>query len=117
MGKVLILWVVLPGRTLHYSAQPRGNGKQRCHDIYNSTFGCARTLVCCPYILSRCAEGGVALTTSTYIPSEKFTPPPTLRITTNALHTRDQLEEAIRVLKAATESELWAVQNGEAPKL
>lgn len=62
--------------------------------------------------LSRCAQGGVALTSSTYIPSEKFPPPPSLRITTNALHTTEQLEEAVRVLAAATAAELTAAKEG-----
>ncbi|CAN0438224.1 unnamed protein product, partial [Hapterophycus canaliculatus] len=55
---------------------------------------------------SRCAEGGVALTTSNYIPSEKFPPPPTIRITTNALHTREQLEQAASVLAESVAAEL-----------
>ncbi|CAN0475289.1 unnamed protein product, partial [Discosporangium mesarthrocarpum] len=53
----------------------------------------------------RCAEGGVALVASTYIPGEKFPPPPTLRITTNARHTPEQLGEAIRVLASAASAE------------
>lgn len=61
------------------------------------------------FLSFRCAEGGVALTTSTYTPSEKFPPPPTIRITTNALHTRDQLEDAVRVLAEATAAELATV--------
>eukprot|EP00903_Cladosiphon_okamuranus_P006351 g6221.t1 len=60
-------------------------------------------------IVQRCAEGGVALTTSSYTPSEKFLPPPTIRITTNALHTPEQLEEAVRVLAEATAAELVSV--------
>eukprot|EP00904_Undaria_pinnatifida_P007593 jgi/Undpi1/3964/HiC_scaffold_16.g07332.m1 len=63
-------------------------------------------------IAERCAQGGVALTSSTYIPSEKFPPPPSLRITTNALHTTEQLEEAVRVLAAATAAELTAAKEG-----
>lgn len=58
----------------------------------------------------RCAEGGVALTTSTYIAAEKFPPPPTIRITTNALHTQDQLEQAVRVLGDAAAAELMPVR-------
>lgn len=58
------------------------------------------------FLLGRCAQGGVALTTSTYTPSEKFPPPPTIRITTNALHTREQLEGAVRVLAEAAFAEL-----------
>ncbi|CAM9953210.1 unnamed protein product [Scytosiphon promiscuus] len=60
-------------------------------------------------IAQRCAEGGVALTTSNYIPSEKFPPPPTIRITTNALHTREQLEQAVGVLAESTAAELASV--------
>ena len=48
----------------------------------------------------------MALATSSYTPSEKFPPPPTIRITTNALHTRDQLQDAVRVLAEATAAEL-----------
>lgn len=54
----------------------------------------------------RCVQGGIAVTASSYIPSEKFMPPPTLRITTNALHTWEQLEEAVRVLADAIAAEL-----------
>ena len=66
--------------------------------------------VYCAVPPSRCAQAGVALTASTYIPSEKFPPPPTLRITTNALHTVEQLEEAVRVLAGATAAELSAAK-------
>lgn len=61
-------------------------------------------------IAKRCAHGGVALTASSYIPSEKFPPPPTLRITTNALHTEGQLEEAVRIIAEATAAEMTPVQ-------
>ncbi|CAM9848591.1 unnamed protein product [Ascophyllum nodosum] len=63
-------------------------------------------------IARRCTQAGIALTASSYIPSEKFMPPPTLRITTNAVHTRGQLEEAVRVLADATAAEL---AGGDAP--
>lgn len=68
-------------------------------------------------IAQRCAQAGVALTASTYIPSEKFPPPPTLRITTNALHTTEQLEEAVRVLASATAAELSAAKEGTGSNL
>ncbi|CAM9515948.1 unnamed protein product [Pylaiella littoralis] len=60
-------------------------------------------------ISHRCAEGGVALNTSTYTAAEKFPPPPTIRITTNALHTQEQLEQAVRVLGEAAAAELMPV--------
>ncbi|CAN0045835.1 unnamed protein product [Sphacelaria rigidula] len=60
-------------------------------------------------IALRCAREGVALTASTYIPSEKFPPPPTLRITTNALHSRDQLVEAVKIIQEATAAQLMPV--------
>lgn len=41
-------------------------------------------------------------------------PPPTLRITTNALHTRAQLEQAVRVLADATAVELEIDMTGVA---
>ena len=65
-----------------------------------------------PVFHPRCTQAGIALTASSYIPSEKFMPPPTLRITTNAVHTRGQLEEAVRVLADATAAEL---AGGDAP--
>lgn len=90
-----------------------------CVDAHSSTLNPRRTaplrasprVALCIYMPPfRCAQAGVALTASAYIPSEKFPPPPTLRITTNALHTAEQLEEAVRVLASATATELTAAK-------
>lgn len=53
-------------------------------------------------ISDECMRNGVCVPRARYVDGEKYQPPPSLRITVNALHTADQIKTAVDALQRAS---------------
>jgi hypothetical protein len=70
-------------------------------------------------IVDEALQNGVLLTRAKYVEGEEFPPVPSIRISVSAANTRKQLEDALRVIRAAVANVIGVpeVQKIETPKV